>query len=76
MDSLQIEKILYSNKYKFNGVYPCDMIPTPQTYPTAYIVNNKDSSDPGEHWVALYIKNSKLVYYFDSLALKPNPLFK
>ena len=49
------------------------MIPTPTTYPTTYVVNNKDSSDPGEHWVALYIKNKNLIYYFDSLALKPNP---
>jgi hypothetical protein len=30
----------------------------------------------GSHWVAVYLKNSRLAYYFDSYAREPIPLVK
>lgn len=29
------------------------------------IVNHDDSTAPGSHWVALYVRNATTVYYFD-----------
>lgn len=36
----------------------------------SYIINLANSTDPGTHWVGLYMKNRQ-AYYFDSFAIVP-----
>ena len=71
MDSQTIEKIIKSTsvgqKY-FQGCFAADKIPTKfPKYPIALIVNEDKSNQYGSHWVSIFIKNLKYIYYFDSL---------
>jgi hypothetical protein len=51
----------------YGGVLPVDRLPTYQLRrtPRLYIINTDDSSGPGEHWILVYFKNSRGIY-FDS----------
>ena len=86
MDSRQIEKILWSNKWtrtNFLGCFAADQIPkTIIKYPASLIINLDDKNKPGTHWVAAYIKTPTRVFYFDSFGslnclypqnIKPKP---
>ncbi|KAL3088416.1 hypothetical protein niasHT_027105 [Heterodera trifolii] len=41
-------------------------------YPSALVVNNDPSNKEGTHWIAMFIVNDKIVYYFDSFGRTPN----
>lgn len=74
MDNHQISGILRSNHRthkSFRGCFPSDCLPSPKSlqYPSALVVNMDARGLEGSHWVALYAKNEREVYYFDSLAL-------
>ena len=86
MDSKQIEKILWADKWTqkgFLGCFPADRIPTTITkYPCSLVINLDTSKKPGTHWVAAYCENGSTIYYFDSFGslnciyppfLKPSP---
>lgn len=48
-----------------------DQLPSEKPHDVkAYIVNTHNGNQPGEHWVALYLKDNKAVY-FDSYGLPP-----
>ena len=51
----------------YGGVLPVDRLPIHRLRrtPRLYIINTDDSSGPGEHWVLVYFKNSRGIY-FDS----------
>ena len=70
MDSKQIEKLLWANKWTqkgFLGCFAADQIPKTITkFPASLIINLDTKNRPGTHWVAAYIENSSKVYYFDS----------
>ena len=61
MDSKQIEKLLWANKWTRNGFLGCfaaDQIPTGiSKYPASLIINLDKKNKPGTHWVAAYIEN-------------------
>ena len=59
------------NKQRFNGVYSRDNL-LDKTDFGAYIVNLQDSLGPGTHWIALYLKNNKVIY-FDSFGAEYIP---
>ena len=71
MDSKQIEKILWANKWtnpSFIGCFAADEIPKAfYKYPCSIIINLDTKNKPGSHWVAAYIQNPSKIYYFDSL---------
>ena len=70
MDSLEINRILRSHKGTrgiFEGVYPCDQLPSNQVpRPSAFVINLDPSTSPGSHWVAVYFDINGNSEYFDS----------
>lgn len=69
MNSLELDRILRRNSVTrkvYCGVHPSDQIPVPRHYPCAMVVNLDDSSEPGTHWVAMYMPNKQHVKYYDS----------
>ena len=61
----------YENEPRFNGVYSRDNLPA-KTKKGAYVINLNEYEDAGTHWIALYVKNKKLVY-FDSFGVEHVP---
>ena len=55
----------------FVGSFPRDKIPRVKSLPAALIMNTDTSTQPGEHWVAVYINEDGIGEYFDSFGLKP-----
>src|SRR5690349_20832343 len=81
MDNHQITRILRSNyrtRQQFRGCFPSDCLPNPKSlpYPSALVVNMDARGMEGSHWVTVYVKSEREVYYFDSLALPivPTPI--
>ena len=52
----------YHNQPKFNGVYSRDNLP--KIKDGVYIINLDKYSDIGTHWVALYVQNKNVTYFY------------
>ena len=63
LTKFEIQKY-YQNKARFNGVCSRDNLPQ-KIKDGAYVTNLDEYSNVGMHWIALYCKNSEVVY-FDS----------
>ena len=61
----------YENEPRFNGVYSRDNLPA-KIKKGAYVINLDEYEDAGSHWIALYVKNKKVVY-FDSFGVEHVP---
>ena len=61
----------YENEPRFNGVHSRDNLPANIKKGT-YVINLDEYEDPGTHWIALYVKNKKVVY-FDSFGVEHVP---
>ena len=61
----------YENEPRFNGVYSRDNLPA-KIKKGAYLINLDEYEDAGTHWIALYVKNKKVVY-FDSFGVEHFP---
>ena len=61
----------YENEPRFNGVYSRDTLPA-KIKKGAYVINLDEYEDAGTHWIALYVKNKKVVY-FDSSGVEHLP---
>ena len=73
MNTLQIERLLkkdLKSKAIFKKVCALDQLEKP-TFPSANIINSDPSSEPGEHWVAVYFDKRGRGEYFDSYGLPP-----
>lgn len=55
----------------YKGAFPCDLLPSKFTLPACFVVNTDVSTEPGEHWIALFIDKNKHAEYFDSYGLPP-----
>ena len=64
-------KMRNENKPRFNGVNSRDYLPK-TIKNRAYVTNLDEYADVGTHWVALYVKNIKLIY-FDSFGVEHVP---
>ena len=56
MNTLQIERLFKKNlrtKNIFKKVCALDQLEK-RTFPSAYVINSDPSSEPEEHWVAVY----------------------
>ena len=60
----------YENEPRFNGVYSRDNLPA--KIKGAYVINLDKYENAGTHWIALYVKNKKVVY-FDSFGVEHVP---
>lgn len=67
---MQLEHILHTDKRlkKFSiGVFAMDQLPTTiACRPAIFIVNTEPSTKDGQHWLAVYVKRSNEVEFFDS----------
>lgn len=55
----------------FVGTFACDQLPeTPIPQCCGLVINTDPASEPGQHWVAVFITEQKAIY-FDSFALPP-----
>lgn len=74
MNTSEIAKILncneYTNKY-FKGVYSLDKIPNFKKRPALLVINTDLSSEPGEHWVAIFLPKKGYPEFFDSYGRRP-----
>ena len=61
----------YKNEPRFNGVYSRDNLPT-NIKKGAHELNLDEYTDAGTHWIALYVKSRKIVY-FDSFGVEHVP---
>ena len=61
----------YKNERRFNGVCSRDNLTT-NIKKGAYVINLDEYEDTGTHWIALYVKNKKVVY-FDSFGVEHVP---
>ena len=61
----------YKNEPRFNGIYSRDNL-RKTIKKGAYVKNLDEYEDAGTHWIALYVKNKKVVY-FDSFGLEYVP---
>ena len=71
MNTLQIERLLkkdLKSKTIFKKVCALDQLEKP-TFPSAYVINSDPSSEPGEHWIAVYFDKRGQGEYFDSYGL-------
>jgi ribosomal protein S19 len=53
-------------KNHFQGVFAADKIPIKVQPPVGLVINTDISSRPGKHWLAVYIDENFIGYYFDS----------
>jgi hypothetical protein len=73
----QIDDYFSRSKYpNYGGTIAADQIKDlPKKLPIGFIMNLDDSSEPGSHWVAVYISGDS-VEYFDPLGQPPSDSFK
>lgn len=70
MDTLQLTKILNNIPVK-GQVCAKDLLPDKKSLDEkAYIINTDNSTDPGEHWVAVYFRGDQAIF-FDSYGFPP-----
>jgi hypothetical protein len=67
MNTVQINFLL-SNYDCFIGTFPRDLLPKNKITkrPCALVINTDDSLNPGQHWVALFLRKNGTAEYFDS----------
>jgi hypothetical protein len=73
--SEEIYDILKADEFSktiFKAVLARNELPSKVTFPSAYIINNKNNNHPGEHWVAFFYDENGNVDFFDSFARGPS----
>ncbi len=81
MNTVQLTAVMDEitcNTY-FLGVLPCDyLLKTPlNNLPAMVIFNTDPSTEPGQHWVAIYINSDGVSCFFDSFGGAPkDPHFR
>ncbi len=72
MDAVQISSILKKAIGKgCLGVFPSDKIPAKVKGPCTMVINTDASTNPGSHWVAIFITRDGIAEYFDSYGQPP-----
>ena len=55
----------------FGGMWSRDTLPETVSYPSFYVVNTDLAHRPGEHWVAIILRNNSYGVFFDSFGRTP-----
>ena len=53
----------YKNEPRFNGTYSRDNLSN-KIKDGAYVINLDEHSDIGTHWIAVYVKNNDITYFY------------
>ena len=61
----------YANEPRFNGVYSRNNLPN-KIKKGAYVINLDEYENTGTHWVSLFVKTNKVIY-FDSFGIEHIP---
>jgi len=75
MNTIQIENLLTRDKFtrnEFLGVFARDELPYIKRYPSCFVFNTDERSEPGQHWLAVYYDENRNAEFFDSLAFHPS----
>jgi len=72
MNERQIDRLVRRHVRDFNGVYSSDSLPSK---PNLFVANTRPSDHPGEHWIAVAVKDGR-GFYFDSFGLPPPKSFE
>ena len=75
MDTVELTAVMakISLNNHFHGVVASDQLPTdPIVTPTSMIINTDPSYRGGEHWLAVYITEDCVAYFFDSFGNEAN----
>lgn len=74
MDTLSIINVIkpYQRYNIFKGVFPCDLLPKKFSLPAIFVINLSPHSEPGSHWIAIYITSMRHAFYFDSFGFPVN----
>ena len=62
LTSFEIQKY-YKNEPRFNGTYSRDNLSN-KIKDVAYVINLDEHSDIGTHWIAVYVKNNNITYFY------------
>jgi hypothetical protein len=79
MNTAEINRVMNSmqtTKYQYIGTFPSDKLPPPEQYPSCFIANMDRSSQPGSHWVAVYMTKTGKAEYYDTYGRQPPPVFQ
>ena len=74
MNSFEIDNIINFYKYakkNFIGVFARDQLPNKIKFPSSFIINTEKSTEPGEHWLAVYYDKNGTCDFFDPLGFSP-----
>ncbi len=77
MDTVQLTRLMKSDSVtnrEFIGVFPSDYLNTSfeiKRYPSALIVNTDESTEPGQHWIAIYFDAGRSCEFFCSFGIPP-----
>lgn len=73
MNTVSINQFVkpFQRKRIFKGVFASNQLPSNFSLPALFIVNLSPSSQPGTHWISLYIDKMGTALYFDSFGLPP-----
>lgn len=73
MNTVDIHQFVYpfQRGRRFKGVFACDRLPAQFSLPAIFIINLSPSTQPGTHWVSVYIDGQGSGFYFDSFGLPP-----
>ena len=75
LNSLEIKQFIIKDtiaKRIFKGVLSRDRLFSKVNYPSAYVINTKPLSHPGEHWFAIYYNEAREATFFDSYGQHPS----
>ena len=75
MDSNEIEEFLRGDRMcrgRFQGVFSVDTLPE---NPRLLICNTDPSTEPGLHWIAIFVDQNGRGEFFDSFGRKPPDVF-
>ena len=75
LNSVDIDRILQHDRRTnpaFRGVFASDELPEFATTSSFYMFNIDSSTEPGEHWIVIYINSNRQADYFDSFEMHPS----
>ena len=61
LTNFEVQKY-YQNEPRFNGVYARDKL-TKAIKDGTYVINLDEYADVGTHWIALYVKNTEIIFF-------------
>ena len=78
MKTSQLNTVLsqhpHTRRY-FLGTFPSDECPAEATPLTCFVSNTHPHTQPGQHWIAFYVRSDGVVYYFDPYDLPPMSVY-